>query len=355
MIGRALFSIPTIRASIFGPLMSRLDQEGNLVDALLADHDLQHLQLSDPYTEVPLKRFVAVLEQAAVMLGDQWLGLHVGQHVRATDLGPLGLFCAAAPTVKSAFERMSRFLPALQSHTVARLHEEEGLTMWTYHIEDPTIWPRVQDSELTLAATCQLVRSFLGRSWSPLEVHFEHEEPEDSSALARHFRAPLLFAQPANRLVFAAADVNRPIQNEDKDLGRILERHIVDLVEARKAQSDILSRVQRLIALYVGQGRVTINRLARDLGISPRTLQRELARHDTSLRLLLRKHRQAVTEARFSTGRCNFDDLAQTLGYADGAAFGRAFKSWTGATPREIRNHSDGARSTRSRRPHSTS
>lgn len=336
--------IATIRASMLGPVVARLDQDCNAADSFLANHRLSRSQLADPYAEISLKCYIAVLEDAAITLGDRWLGLHLGQGVRSADLGPLGLFFAAAPTVRIAFERMSRFLRALQSHSIVRLNETGEMTIWTYQIEDTTIWPRVQDSELTLAGACQLVRSFLGRHWAPLEVHFEHSEPENCSTLGAFFEAPLLFSQPANRLVLSTADLNRTVRNEDRDLSRVLERHIADLLATREIEIDTLGQVRRLIRLYIGQGRVTINRVARDLAISSRTLQRELARHNTSLRLLLREHRQSMAEARFEADRCHFSDLAQTLGYADATAFGRAFKSWTGETPRAVRNQKSAVR-----------
>jgi len=70
--------------------------------------------------------------------------------------------------------------------------------------------------------------------------------------------------------------------------------------------------------------------------MSTRTLQRELARQNTSVRLLLRAHRQTLAEARLASDRCRFADVAETFGYVDSTACWRAFESWTGATPRDF-------------------
>jgi AraC-like DNA-binding protein len=343
--------IPTVRASVLFPVISRLDRGSGGTDALLAVHGLLRSQLTDPYAEVPLARYVALLEQAAVVLRDPSLGLHLGQNARSADLGPLGLLLSKAPTIRSAFERMSRFLHALQTAALVGLEDVDNMTVWTYQIEDPMIWPRVQDTEMTLAGTWQLVRSAGGRHSAPLEVHFEHDAPKDRSALESFFQAPVLFSQPTNRLLLSTADASRPIRNEDQELRFVLERHVGDLLATRKTETDLLRRVQQLIGLYIGIGRVTIDRLAEDLGIAPRTLQRELAKRNTSLRLLLREHRQTVIEARFGAGHCNFADLAQTLGYADATVFWRAFKSWSGTTPRDMRNQRGGTPRTRKNGP----
>ena len=54
--------IPTVRASVLFPVISRLDRGSGGTDALLAVHGLLRSQLTDPYAEVPLARYVALLE-----------------------------------------------------------------------------------------------------------------------------------------------------------------------------------------------------------------------------------------------------------------------------------------------------
>jgi AraC-like DNA-binding protein len=87
----------------------------------------------------------------------------------------------------------------------------------------------------------------------------------------------------------------------------------------------------------LGQNKITVEQLAAGLGLSPRTLQRRLGASNTSLRELLREHRQAMADLHVGSGQRSQASIAEALGYSDGTAFWRAFKSWTNTTPTAYR------------------
>jgi AraC-like DNA-binding protein len=330
-----------IRASVLGPLLRILD-ETSAAEALLAAHGMSRPQLDDPYAPISLARYVALFEAAATALSDPAIGLKLGLAVRAADLGPLGLLFTAAPTARIALSRFSELLAALQSGTQAVLQRKGELTAWTYRIDDAGIWPRRQDSEFSLAALCSLLKSATGPGLRPLEVQFEHTASDDTVALERCFKSPLRFAQPANRLLFSNADLDRPIATANHALATVLERHIADLLREPTAERDLSAAIRRLIALHLGEEEVTIARLSSSLGMSPRSLQRHLALEQTSVRQLLREHRQAMAHLRIQSTRHSQSEIAEALGYADGTAFWRAFKSWTDTTPSAYRKRIPG-------------
>ena len=330
-------NLATIRAVVFSPMIRALDEKGRMADVLLARHGLSRARIHDPYAIISLIRYVEIFEAVARQLKEPALGLRIGGNSRPTDLGPLGLLISAAPTLRSAFTRLSEFISALQGATRVGLQHHKTMTAWTYQVEDSSIWPRVQDTEFSLAAACQLARSLAGSSWSPLEVHFEHDEPEDCSAHHRFFRAPLLFRQPANRLLLLNADIDRVIQTEDCDLTQILEHHVRDLLAERMGETDLARRVERIIALYLGHEKISVERLAADLGLAPRTLQRNLGREGTSVRQLLREHRQKIAKLQMQSNKISQAEIAHALGYSDGTVFWRAFKDWTGTAPTKFR------------------
>ena len=68
------------------------------------------------------------------------------------------------------------------------------------------MWPRRQDSEFTIAASCQLVRSCFRRGWRPIEIQLEHQAPRDASVLERIYGAPILFGQSGNRIVMSGIE-----------------------------------------------------------------------------------------------------------------------------------------------------
>jgi AraC-like DNA-binding protein len=329
-------SAAMIRASVLAPLLRRLDEAGQ-ADALLRDRLISRAQLADPYTPISLARYNALFESAAAALQEPAIGLKLGLAVRPADLGPLGLLFTAAATPRAALARFSALLAALQGGTQAALQRQGELTFWTYRIEDAAIWPRRQDSEFSMAAICKLLQATAGPGLHPVEAQFEHVAPASTVAHERVFRAALRFGQPSNRLIFANAGLDRLNGAADPGLLAILERHIAELLEAPGEADSAAFLVRRVIGTSLGQDKITIGYLAAALGLTPRTLQRRLSGEGTSLRRLLREHRQAMADLHVGGGRRSQASIAEALGYSDGTAFWRAFKSWNQTTPSAYR------------------
>jgi AraC-like DNA-binding protein len=325
-----------IRASVLGPLLRSLDGIAQ-TNALLAAHGLSRPQLADPYAPIPLARYVALFEAAAIALGDPLLGLKLGLAVRPADLGPLGLLFTAAPTPRAALARFSELLAALQSGTQAALPRKGEFTAWTYRIDDPAIWPRRQDTEFSTAAIYSLLHAIAGPALRVTEVQFEHEAPASMAMHQRVFNATVRFGQAANRLIFANAELDAKLPSANPGLALVLERHLADLMREPEAEENLVQAVRRLIGAQLGQDRITIETLAAGLGLSPRTLQRRLGEANTSVRQLLREHRLAMADLRMNASGLSQSGIAEALGYADGTAFWRAFKSWTNTTPSAYR------------------
>jgi AraC-like DNA-binding protein len=339
--------VATIRAFALIPLVRAIDRGAGNADMLLANHDLLRSHLDDPYSLIPLARYIGFFEQAAAALSDPIMGIRVGMAMVPADLGPVGVLFSLAPTLSSAFDRLAKHLQSLQDATQAGLRQDRHVSAWSYRIDDAAIWPRIQDAEYTIATACQMVRLAVGKQWNPIEVHFEHDEPGRRVSLEHYFGAPVMFSQPANRILMATADIERRTQVENRSLTLVLERHVADLLTERQSALSLSTRVRRLITLYLGRERITVERFAKDLGLSARTLQRGLAGEGTSLRILLRDYRQSMAELRIGVGATSNVQIADALGYADGTVFWRAFKGWTGISPREFHGKAAGAEATK--------
>ncbi len=321
-------SIASIRASVLDVLVQQLDKKTGKADILLASHGMLRSQLADPYAVVPMARYIALFEEAAVLIGEPAFGARMGTLFKPADIGPIGMLFSLSPTIKRAFERMSKYVTSVQGATSSGLFEENGELVWNYGLIDPGMWPRRQDSEYSLAASCELVRSCFTSSWKPLEVHFEHQAPRDASPLRKIFRAPVLFGQSGNRLVIAKKDADRIYRQEDRNLTAILERHIADLIEEADFEPDLRQKVRALIAIYLGHKPITLDAISRELGVSSRTLQRRLTEEGTSLRALVRDHRQAIVRLHLSSD-VKKAQIANALGYADSTVLWRAQRAWS--------------------------
>ena len=195
---------------------------------------------------------------------------------------------------------------------------------------------RVQDTDFTLAATTALCRTLAGPDWRPAEVHFDHGRPAYTASYEGMFRCPLYFDMPAARLVLDAGELDAPRQPGNPDLVAILERYVGDLASQNEAGASLTDRTRALVRARLLVERITVARVAADLGTSARSLQRELRAEGTSLREIVREERRTLASACLA-GAEPCASIAATIGYADATVFWRAFKKWTGTSPTRYR------------------
>ena len=334
---------PTISANVLANIVLELRSQGAAVDGLLRKHVGYAGGFADPKEQIPLARFVNFLEGAAHALSDPLLGAKLGAQARMEHLGLIGLFFLASTNLEIALGQLHEFFPVLQSATRVELDARRAMPEYIYQILGPTIWPRRQDSELTLSAMCSHIRSLLGECWSPVEVHFEHDRvqhdtPEIECALWEIFRAPVLFNQSANRLILEPRDLVRPVASRAERMVPHLERHLKDLMRPKETTFDsCAAQVSHIISKRLGQADLEVDSIAAEIGLSSRTLQRRLAEEGTSLRDLVRRHRSHIVDQLLKDPKTKMTVIAHDVGYADATTFSRAFKSWSGETPRDHR------------------
>lgn len=109
---------------------------------------------------------------------------------------------------------------------------------------------------------------------------------------------------------------------------RPLESREVDL---------IVDRLREMIAPQLIAGRPPIRTMSRAVAMSVRTLQRRLAERGWSYSELVDDVRRAVARRRVEHPQTPFNVVAADLGFAEQASFTRAFRRWTGLTPRAYR------------------
>ena len=84
----------------------------------------------------------------------------------------------------------------------------------------------------------------------------------------------------------------------------------------------------------------SLSDLATALHLTERTLQRRLAAEGTRFSVLLKQVRIERAQELLRRDYIMFDDIADRLGFQDAITFSRAFKEWTGISPREFRRSS---------------
>lgn len=99
----------------------------------------------------------------------------------------------------------------------------------------------------------------------------------------------------------------------------------------------LTAQVEQKLEAALETGDIGIDRIARGLGYSRQTLYRRLKEEGTTYERLLDGLRRRLALRLVRDHGLSVKEIAYRLGFSDPAAFSRAFKRWTGASPGEMR------------------
>lgn len=316
-------------------------------ETLCAAAGLDPSVLEDADNELPFALLLELAECGARLTGDDAFGLRVGQRADARAYGLLGYVTINRRTFGEALGAVIRYQRIRTKAVEFTLDVAGADAHLAYHYRACGVAPRGrrQESEEMLSTMTRVGRGLTGVEWAPREVHFEHEEPADTGEHARIFRAPVRFRRPLTKLIFDASVLDLPLVGADPALGSLLERQAEELLAGSQSRGDFAGRVREVIREGLPGGEARVDAVCRRLGVSPRTLQRRLRGEGTTFQDLLEETQRALAEFYLRKPDVAICEVSYLTGFSQPSAFHRAFRRWTGLTPREFRR--DGAKGVR--------
>ena len=286
---------------------------------------------------IRLSEFIELLEGFARSSNEGGLSWSVA-HSQLFDLDlDLGKAILGSRTLGTALHWLAQYYPLLQDSTSVQLKVEGDWATFSYRILDPSIWPRHEDVMFSLGICANLIKQVAPETWIHASMALEAEASalrQDQSCVVQ---ADVLYGAPTNSLRFPAAILDQPLDIYPHLDGLVLRRLTQHLTQRQRSASYV-SRCRDAIFDGMNRGKVGQEHVARQLGLSSRTLRRKLASENHSFQYLLDECRMqcAVLEFR-KRDRQPLSELALKLGYSEHSTFSRAFHRWSGLAPVEYR------------------
>jgi AraC-like DNA-binding protein len=328
----------TVQAKAVEKIVNAAAAHGVAAERLYESVNLDPSVLLDPDNRIPFAQLVALYETAAELTGDNDFGLHLGQNINPTAFDVVGYCALNSPTLGAAFARVARYHSIWTDGALFNLETANDASAIVYRYADTSIREHRQDAEMTLATVTTLCRNIASADFAPVTVEFQHDAPSDTSEHERLFRCPIEFQAPSNKLTFAMSFLSLPIAKADASLCAVLDRHAEELLAKFPPRDSVVDQVRGIIAGELRGGDPSLERVADQLGVTPRTLQRKLQELGTSHNELLDHMRRQLAMRYLREREMAICEVAYLLGFSESSSFHRAFKRWTGVTPKEFRN-----------------
>ena len=314
----------TIFAPALGAIWKQLESCGIEPGALFKAEGIDPETMFDAGARVSIERYQRLDVRAAELSGDPFFGA-------------LGFAWLASSSLRTAFQRLSRYSRVIQEKLAVDLDEDEKNFYVRIDAHLPLLNKRIREDG-QLAALVKFCRVISGKDFTPARVCFKQDEPDDTSYHYELFRCPIEFGQAETMMVISLADIDKRLTGSNDQLAKLNE-HIVVKYLAHSAKNDIVNRVKAAIIDGLANGVVTEASVAEELHTTPRNMHRKLQKEDTSFKQLLTEIRRELAQQYIQDRSKTLTEISYLLGFSEVSSFSRAFKGWTGVPPSEARQN----------------
>jgi AraC-like DNA-binding protein len=281
-----------------------------------------------PDTYVPAARVDRLLAEIAAERADPTFSLTLARAAVVRNLGLFGHMVWLSGTVRDALARAVKFYAVVTRRTTLTLDESPEYATLRQHPLPGHARGAIL-TEFPFVSLALRARQATDGRFAVRAVRFQHRS-EHAAAYRDAFGCEVTFRARHDEIEIDRAMLDLSLASADPITSAALEARIAELT-AGTVRSPFVDRVRRA-ALATLAASPSLDSIAKHLGISARTLRRQLAQETTTLRALLDDVRRVRADELLGQGVA-LKVVAAELGFSEASAFSRAYKRWTGRTP----------------------
>jgi AraC-like DNA-binding protein len=326
-------TIPLTKAHQFWPLTDYLRDLGVPVGTYIERAHLPKKMLEAPDLYVDESRFWHFANDVARHEGILDWGFKSGQQLNFSVLGGFGDILLQQPTLKIAVQIFTQSISAEVVHCHSEVMRQGNCCWFILQQNCPNGPPQISCGKdivelYNLQFMLKLVRNAVGRDWLPHAVHLQCPSLPSSVAITELSGGSIRFSSTMTAFAIPTILLSAPMSNYRSSS----DSHSVE----DQSEVDFPTSLRMLLAGYLDES-LTINQCADLVGMSSRTLQRRLAEGATSFNELLDQTRFDTAKQLLKDDSLSVSEVCYELGYTDSGNFTRAFRRWTGVSPRQHR------------------
>lgn len=270
------------------------------------------------------------------MVDDPLAGLRAGTYVGFAGYGPLTMLFMTAANAYEAIREGLRYQPLTYLYSTLAFepgNDLSALILKPLQLEGKAFRFRV-DSEMS--GTYKLLKDMqnaLGFAFNVMRVDLPYPRPQDASAYTSYYNCDVHFGTQDARFWLRNENLQNAFPTADPVAHEYYRAQCEQLMRAHASEtrSTLADRIRNYLRLY-NEGYPDSTAVAQALGMSERSLRRQLSEENISFRQLREEVRYRHARELLSGG-LPVDEIARQLGYAESASFIHAFQRWAGQSP----------------------
>lgn len=329
----------TIVASAVRALLELAVSKGASRTTLMERSGVDPAELADRDNRVAFSKYVALMRAGQELCNDPALALHFGEAVDVSEVSIASSIGGTFESIDDALAQMNRYaklgveVECVGNGDRLQLKRSAGQLWLVDARRNPNDFPELTESSFA-RMVCSTRRS-MGDTGLLKAVHVTHPEPSYRAEYERIFRVPVVFDSDKNALRIDEVLLSslRPPPTS-RYVSGVLKDHADALLQRLESSTSTRDRVESLLMNLLPSGEACIDTIAGRLGLSRQTLFRRLKAEGVTFEQVLDSLRYKLALHYLNGKKTSISQTAYLVGFSDPAAFSRAFKRWTGSSPR---------------------
>jgi AraC-like DNA-binding protein len=279
---------------------------------------------------------VRFLKIAADALQDDLLGFHLSQGFDLREIGLLYYIMSSSESFADAMNNgerytrivnegigikfdASRVVIAIDCAGVERLADRHQFEFWMFSI-------------------VRICRQITGTRLAPKQFRVRHVREATPPECRAFLGCEMTYGADVDEIVLPALVNTLPMIGSDRYLHEMLVQYADEALANRTPErTSVRSKVEHVIGPLLPHGKAKASTIAKELGVSHRTLARLLASEGQTFSGILDQNKADLAKSYLTHGDLSISQIAWLLGYREVSTFTHAFKRWYGITPSELR------------------
>jgi AraC-like DNA-binding protein len=334
---------PTLPASYVKTFLDGIKMDQPELSRLLRQVGISENLLSISDARITQEQFSTLFRALVDELDDEMPGLY-GRPLRKGTLKVLIILLLDSSNLKAALRRWQQFDHILSDHFSFQIHRTSALISLSInnYLTEAKNGRLVQEFHLKLVHG--IASWVIGKKIHIERVDFAFPRPLDASEYVFIFSGPVYFDQPVTAMHIKASYFDEPVQHRSKlELRDFLFKAPQNWYFVAFDKSLLSHQVRRYLESNLNS-KTDTKTAAKALNLSDRTLGRRLMEEGTSFHQVKDVLRRDVAVHLLVKTKKSLDTISAVIGFSNVTVFHRAFKAWTGGTPREYRERRSDAR-----------
>lgn len=308
--------------------------------ALLKKFRIPEKPLKDPKARFGVDLVARLYAGVAEELNDEFMGF-TEKPIKVGTFALMADWVSHSSTLEELLQKGIRFYNQITDEVKISLEIEDDHVYFTSEFRRPELDFEHFYIEYWHVIWHRFASWYIGKPIKLLGCYINYT-PLDAEEFEVLYRCPTHLKSKYNRLVFHKKYLQEPLVRSQSDLQVFLKRAPIDMLTMPGEDTSLTAHIKQVLEPRDLKDSDILklpssDQLAKLLQMSEQTLRRKLSAEGISYQQIKDNLRQDIANKLLRNAALNISDISRMLNFSEPRAFTRAYKQWSGVTPKEYR------------------